>query len=83
MQRASLLSYVHAGSPPFLILQSESDALDSRTQSELLFEALANPGNQASFVRFKGLGHGVPFKAHLDQTEIAPSVTTVSHPIRR
>lgn len=44
--------------PPFLIMHGLEDALIPATQSELLFEALAAAGHDATLYLIEGFGHG-------------------------
>jgi acetyl esterase/lipase len=50
-------SYVTAGAPPFLIAHGQEDALVPHHQSELLYEALAAAGAEATFFSVPGVGH--------------------------
>jgi acetyl esterase/lipase len=54
---ASPLAYVRSGAPPFLILHGRSDSLVPMGQSELLFDALAATGNEATLLLIAGIGH--------------------------
>ena len=54
---ASPLAYAKAGAPPFLILHGRSDSLVPMGQSELLFDALAATGNEATLLLIDGIGH--------------------------
>ena len=73
VDRANPVTYVRPGSPPFLILHGESDALIPWTQSQLLYDALAKSGNEATFVKYERLGHGFFNNSDLDGTEIGPA----------
>lgn len=78
---ANPVNYMHAGTPPFLILHGESDALVPWTQSQLLYDALAKAGNEVTLVKYERLGHGFLNNSGLDETEIGPSTaTTASDP---
>jgi acetyl esterase/lipase len=68
-QRASPLTYVGPGAPPFLLLHGESDALMPWTQSLFLYEALVSAGNQAKMVLFERFGHGFLNNSDLDSTD--------------
>jgi acetyl esterase/lipase len=81
VDRANPVNYVHSGAPPFLILHGESDALIPWTQSQLLYEALAQAGNEVTLVKYERLGHGFFNNSDLDDTEIGPaSVSTSGDP---
>lgn len=66
VREASPLTYVHAGAPPFLIVHGASDTTVAPHQSELLFEALAAPGNDVTLALVDGLGHGFFNRTDLD-----------------
>jgi len=68
--RANPATYVHADAPPFLILHGESDALVPWTQSQLLYDALADAGNEVTLVKYERLGHGFFMNSSLDETAI-------------
>lgn len=70
VERANPVNYVHPGVPPFLILHGESDALIPWTQSQLLYEALAQAGSEVTLVKYERLGHGFFNNSDLDATEI-------------
>jgi acetyl esterase/lipase len=50
-------SHVTADAPPFLIAHGQQDALVPHHQSELLYEALAAAGVEATFFSVPGIGH--------------------------
>jgi acetyl esterase/lipase len=50
-------TYVTAAAPPFLIAHGQQDALVPHAQSELLFEALAAAGAEATFFSVPEVGH--------------------------
>ena len=54
---ANPCTYASAGAPPFLIAHGQLDALVPHGQSELLFEALAAAGAEATFFSVPGIGH--------------------------
>jgi acetyl esterase/lipase len=66
VRAANPITYVHAGAPPFLILHGLSDMTIAPHQSELLYDALASHGNDATLCLIEGLGHGFLNRTHLD-----------------
>ena len=74
VEQANPVTYVRAGAPPFLILHGESDALVPWTQSQLLYDALTQAGNEVTFVKYERLGHGFFNNSDLDASEIGPAV---------
>ena len=63
---ANPVRYVTSHAPPFLILHGATDAAIPPQQSELLYDALASAGNDATFCAVAGLGHGFLDRPHLD-----------------
>ncbi|MBR5742339.1 MAG: alpha/beta hydrolase [Clostridia bacterium] len=57
---ASPVTYVHAGTPPFLILHGTADQLVPFAQSEKLYEKLTEAGAEAELVALEGANHGDP-----------------------
>ena len=57
-ERASPLSYVSGGAPPFHILHGTADALVPHGQSELLHDALVRAGASSELYLIDGFGHG-------------------------
>lgn len=64
---ANPITYVHPGAPPFLILHGLADTAIAPHQSQLLYEALAAHGNDATLCLIEGLGHGFLNRTHLDE----------------
>jgi len=58
--KASPISYVSQGAPPFLIMHGDRDRTVPFNQSELLYAALKKAGVDVTFVPMKGAGHGFP-----------------------
>jgi acetyl esterase/lipase len=58
-QAANPISYVHGAEVPMLIFHGDADPLVPHGQSELLYEALAQAGNEVTFVSVRGAGHSV------------------------
>jgi len=56
--KASPITYVAQGAPPFLIMHGDRDRSVPFSQSELLYAALKKAGVDATFVPVKGAGHG-------------------------
>jgi acetyl esterase/lipase len=65
-REASPLTYVRAQAPPFLIVHGACDTTIAPHQSQLLFDALADAGNDVTFALAGGLGHGFFDRPHLD-----------------
>jgi len=75
VQAANPITYVHPGSPPFLIVHGQSDPLIPWQQSWLLFDSLCRQGNEATLVLLERLGHGFFNNPKLDA--IDPGKITV------
>lgn len=58
VELADPVHYVRGGCPPFLILHGKADALIPCQQSQHLFHALSEAGNDATLVLFENLKHG-------------------------
>lgn len=56
--RASPLTYIDRGEPPFLVIHGEADNMVPISQSEMLATALRNAGVSVTFIRLPGVGHG-------------------------
>jgi len=56
--KASPITYVAKGAPPFLIMHGDRDRTVPFNQSELLYEALKKAGVDATFIPMPGAGHG-------------------------
>lgn len=57
VQQANPITYVHAATPPFLLIHGEDDDTVPISQSQLLYDALISAGGEAGFVRLPGSGH--------------------------
>ena len=79
VRRASPLTYVKPGAPPFLIIHGQSDTAVPSHQSELLFHALAANGNDATLCLVEGLGHGFLNRNHFDQGPSRRTIVQRSH----
>jgi acetyl esterase/lipase len=77
LRRASPVSYVHSGAPPFLIIQGSSDALVSDRQSAELQSRLASAGDSATLIDVAHAGHGLKPSGGL----IVPSLNTLAQQI--
>lgn len=55
---ASPIGHIKQGMPPFLIMHGSADKLVSPIQSEQLYRALTEKGNQADYIEVEGAGHG-------------------------
>ena len=66
VREASPLTYAGAGAPPFLIVHGLSDTTIAPHQSEILYDALARHGNDATLALVEGLGHGFFNRTALD-----------------
>jgi acetyl esterase/lipase len=58
-QAANPISYVEGREVPMLLLHGDNDGLVPHGQSELLYEALADAGNEVTFISVAGAGHSV------------------------
>jgi acetyl esterase/lipase len=67
--RANPISYVRPGAPPMLILHGQADPYVPHHQSELLFAALTEHGNEATFYSLPGVRHEHPY---VDDAALAP-----------
>ncbi len=86
---ANPANYVHRGAPPFLILHGLYDHLMPWQQSQILFNALQDAGNDATLLVLQRMGHGFFNNSRLDhidpgdvtlyQTEAAAQTTFGSH----
>ena len=56
--KASPITYVKKGAPPFLIMHGDRDHTVPFNQGELLYEALKKAGVDATFIPMQGAGHG-------------------------
>jgi acetyl esterase/lipase len=58
--KASPITYVTKGDPPFMIMHGDQDQTVPFNQSERLYQALKNAGVEATFHPIPGAGHGGP-----------------------
>jgi len=58
---ANPITYVRAGAPPMLILHGQADPFVPHHQSVLLFAALREHGNEATFYSLPGVRHEHPY----------------------
>jgi acetyl esterase/lipase len=72
---ASPVTYVHAGAPPFLVIQGVEDMLVPASQSEELVSLLKAAGDQATLILVQNAGHGLLQRGN---GPITPSVKTVA-----
>ncbi|ULT58218.1 alpha/beta hydrolase [Neobacillus drentensis] len=66
VREANPITYIDKKVPPFLILHGMSDAAVPAHQSELLYKALSEQGNEATLCLIEGLGHAFFNKNDLD-----------------
>ena len=59
-EQANPIKYATRDAPPFFIAHGEQDLLVPCNQSELLFEALKKAGDNVTFYKIAGAGHGDP-----------------------
>lgn len=78
VRAANPLAYAAPGAPPFLILHGRSDTTIGVGQSETLYAALAQHGNDVTLGLIDGLGHGFLSRTHLD--DAGPRRVTVRRP---
>jgi dipeptidyl aminopeptidase/acylaminoacyl peptidase len=69
VRRANPITYIAGDEPPFLILHGLRDSAIPVHQSELLFEALAAAGDEATLVLIDNLGHAFLSRSDLDDTD--------------
>ena len=67
VREANPITYIDENVPPFLILHGLSDTAVPVHQSELLYQALIEQGNEATLCLIKGLGHAFFNKNDLDE----------------
>ncbi|WP_404900548.1 alpha/beta hydrolase [Priestia filamentosa] len=67
VKEANPITYVQPGMPPFFIMHGLSDIAIPSQQSELLYQALAEKGNNVSLYLINGLGHGFLNRTNLDK----------------
>ncbi|MDP9362794.1 MAG: alpha/beta hydrolase [Chloroflexota bacterium] len=56
---ANPIAHIRSGTPPFLIVHGEDDEVVPVQQAELLYEALAAAGNEATFLRLPRTDHAL------------------------
>jgi len=66
VKAANPITYVKPGLPPFVIMHGLNDVAIPSHQSELLYKALADEGNEVSLYLIEKLGHGFLTRNHLD-----------------
>lgn len=68
VKAANPITYMKTGQtlPPFLIMHGLSDTAVSAQQSEILYQAIAEEGNDVSLYLIKGLGHGFLNRTNVD-----------------
>lgn len=59
--RANPVAYAGPGAPPIMILHGQADPFVPHHQSELLFQALREQGNEAVFYSIPDAGHAFPY----------------------
>ncbi len=57
-EQANPIKYVTPDAPPFFIAHGEQDLLVPCNQSELLYDALKKAGDNVTFYKIAGAGHG-------------------------
>ena len=58
VREANPITYVKSELPPFLLMHGTSDTAIPTHQSEILYKALAEKGNDVTLYLIEGLGHG-------------------------
>jgi acetyl esterase/lipase len=67
-EKANPINYISSNTPPFLIMHGDEDNIVPFNQSELLYEALKKAGNDVTFYKVQGGGHGTGFaQPHIHQ----------------
>jgi acetyl esterase/lipase len=70
VQLANPVTYVGKHPPPFLILHGQSDPLVPWQQSRLLYDTLADAGNEVTLVLLENLAHGFFNNNDLDTVDV-------------
>ncbi|MEH7098297.1 alpha/beta hydrolase [Neobacillus vireti] len=71
VRNANPITYIDNKVPPFLILHGVNDTAVPVHQSELLYRALIENGNEAELCLIEGLGHAFFNKNNLDEQPLA------------
>jgi acetyl esterase/lipase len=66
---ANPIGYVASGAPPMLLLHGQADQFVPHHQSELLFAALKEHGNEATFYSLPGVKHEHPYVTDATRAE--------------
>ena len=74
VREANPITYIDKKVPPFLILHGMSDFAVPFSQSELLYKALSEQGNEATLCLIEGLGHAFFNKNDLDDQPLEVTV---------
>lgn len=74
LRAASPVTYVHAGAPPFLIIQGAEDQVVHSIQSQEFEHRLAAAGDNAQLLMVANAGHGL---VHVGVSPVSPSVAQV------
>lgn len=69
VREANPITYINQDAPPFLIMHGLSDTAVPAHQSELLYEALIEQGNDATLCLIEGIGHAFFNKNDLDDNQ--------------
>jgi acetyl esterase/lipase len=76
--RANPLTYVGRDAPPMMILHGQADPFVPHHQSELLYEALNDQGNEAVFYSIPDVGHERPYVTDPGRAAGYVAVSTVA-----
>ncbi len=69
VRKANPITYIKGGEPPFLIMHGTNDTAVPAHQSELLYQALLEKGNDATICLIDGFGHAFFNNNDLDKHE--------------
>ncbi|MGS2777033.1 alpha/beta hydrolase fold domain-containing protein [Robertmurraya sp. GLU-23] len=69
VREANPITYIKGGEPPFLIMHGTNDTAVPAHQSELLYQALLEKGNDATLCLIDGFGHAFFNNNDLDKHE--------------
>ena len=77
---ASPVTYVHAGAPPFLVIQGAKDDIVPPSQSTELVGLLKKAGDRATLVTVQNAGHGL---VQAGSGPVTPDVATLANDVVR
>ena len=78
LKSASPLSYVHTGAPPFLLIHGSHDHIVPFEQSQWLFDALRDSGNNVDLIEVRNADHAF---VQVGNNPIDPSMSSIDRSI--